>query len=159
MRCDSTSKSIVADVRIIAATNTDLKRHVDDRRFREDLYYRLNILSLAIPPLRERLGDIPALVARFVRRSAHEAGRGADGSAGEGSRKTALDRLRSAEDPVDLLRLVRQSVNKGSAAYPRLGTGLRAVRVHLRRSCMWLPTIDEIAAQYISLARRLVNDV
>jgi DNA-binding NtrC family response regulator len=70
------AKSAVADVRIIAATNTDLKRHVEERRFREDLYYRLNILSLAIPPLRERLVDVPALVAHFVRQAANEAGRG-----------------------------------------------------------------------------------
>ena len=70
------AKSVVADVRIIAATNTDLKRHVEERRFREDLYYRLNILSLSIPPLRERLVDVPALVAHFVRQAASEAGRG-----------------------------------------------------------------------------------
>ena len=61
------SKSVVADVRVIAATNADLKRHVEDRRFREDLYYRLNVLSLAIPPLRDRMEDLPALVAHFVR--------------------------------------------------------------------------------------------
>jgi DNA-binding NtrC family response regulator len=60
-------KSVVADLRVIAATNTDLRRHVDERRFREDLYYRLNILSVSIPPLRERLEDIPALVGHFVR--------------------------------------------------------------------------------------------
>ena len=70
------AKSVVADVRIIAATNTDLKRHVEERRFREDLYYRLNILSLSIPPLRERLVDVPALVAHFVRQAPNEAGRG-----------------------------------------------------------------------------------
>ena len=61
------SKSVVADVRVIAATNTDLRRHVEKRRFREDLYYRLNILSLSIPPLRDRVDDLPALVAHFVR--------------------------------------------------------------------------------------------
>ena len=61
------SKSVVADVRVIAATNADLKQHVADRRFREDLYYRLNVLSLAIPPLRDRMEDLPALVAHFVR--------------------------------------------------------------------------------------------
>jgi DNA-binding NtrC family response regulator len=68
-------KSVVADLRVIAATNADLRRHVEERRFREDLYYRLNILSLSIPPLRERLDDIPALVAHFVRQHADEARR------------------------------------------------------------------------------------
>jgi DNA-binding NtrC family response regulator len=63
-------KSLVADVRVMAATNADLRRHVHEHRFREDLYYRLNILSLSIPPLRDRLDDIPALVAHFVRQQA-----------------------------------------------------------------------------------------
>jgi len=66
-------KSVSVDVRLIAATNADLRRNVAERSFREDLYYRLNVLSLSIPPLRDRLGDIPALVAHFVRQQ----GRGA----------------------------------------------------------------------------------
>ena len=60
------SKSRVADVRILAATNADLKELVQSKRFREDLFYRLNILSLFLPPLRERVSDIPILANRFV---------------------------------------------------------------------------------------------
>jgi two-component system nitrogen regulation response regulator NtrX len=68
------SKSIQVDVRVLAATNKDLDGEIAEGRFREDLLYRLNVVPIDVPPLRERREDIPALVAHFAEQLSASAG-------------------------------------------------------------------------------------
>ncbi|MBS0152451.1 MAG: sigma-54-dependent Fis family transcriptional regulator [Nitrospira sp.] len=69
------TKSRAVDVKIVAATNTDLRDLVKSRQFREDLFYRLNVLSVELPPLRDRQEDIPGLARHFTNRVAEEYGK------------------------------------------------------------------------------------
>jgi DNA-binding NtrC family response regulator len=69
------NRVLTADVRIVAATNIELEQAVRDGAFREDLYYRLNVIHVCVPPLRERKCDIPLLAAHFLERARERTGR------------------------------------------------------------------------------------
>ena len=75
------TKTIRTDVRVIAATNQNLEQLVADARFRQDLYYRLKVCTIHIPPLRRRLEDLPALVDYFIKRYSRELGKAVRGAA------------------------------------------------------------------------------
>jgi formate hydrogenlyase transcriptional activator len=109
-------KDIAVDVRIIAATNQDLEKGVREKRFREDLYYRLNVFPIKVPPLRERLEDIPLLVQSFVNEFAKSFGKGI-----ESIDKESMDSLQRYSWPGNI-REVRNTVERAMilASGPRL---------------------------------------
>jgi two-component system NtrC family response regulator/two-component system response regulator HydG len=77
------NKTFKVDVRIVAATHRDLKKKLEDGSFREDLYYRLNVIEINIPPLRERPGDIPILAQHFLHKYAQANGKDMEGLSDE----------------------------------------------------------------------------
>ena len=94
------AKPIRVDVRIIAATNRNLESAVKEGRFREDLYHRLNVIPITLPPLRERKEDIPVLANYFLRRLSAEAKKNFDSVT-----EQALDRLRVYDWPGNVREL------------------------------------------------------
>ena len=113
-------KEIDVDVRVLAATNRDLLKMAEEKRFREDLYYRLNVLSIDIPPLRERRTDIPVLIDYFLKKHT----RGTD-------RKITID--------TDAKKLARRLSLSGQCSPARIGDrtsdpALRERHDHARRS-------------------------
>jgi two-component system, NtrC family, response regulator HydG len=94
------TRSLQVDVRIVAATNQDLSEMVKEKRFREDLYYRLNVISVRVPPLRERHEDIRVLAQHYLRIYAAKNGRKLEGFSNE-----ALERLESYAWPGNVREL------------------------------------------------------
>jgi two-component system nitrogen regulation response regulator NtrX len=100
------SKAIEVDVRVIAATNKDLAREIDEGRFREDLFYRLNVVPIHVPPLRERRDDIPMLVGHFTDLLAQR-----DGVLPRRFEEAAVDKLRGLSFPGNV-RELRNTVER-----------------------------------------------
>ena len=91
---------IEVDIRVVAATNKDLKKAIEDGSFREDLYYRLNVVSVELPPLRERREDIPSLAMHFLTKYAKE-----NGKEFKGFSTSAMEYLTAYEWPGNVRQL------------------------------------------------------
>ena len=94
------TRTIRTDVRFVAATNRDLKAMVEENKFRADLYFRLHVFPVKVPPLRERREDIPLLTRYFVQKHAHRMGRTIDTIP-----KSALDALTRYDWPGNIREL------------------------------------------------------
>jgi DNA-binding NtrC family response regulator len=146
---------IKVDVRVVAATNRDLGQAVADGRFREDLYYRLNVISIEVPPLRERREDIPLLAEHFAERAAHRARR-----ARPAIREDALEYLaaqpwpgnvRELENAVERAVVLAADVHLGPGDFQPLG-GLRPAVIPedaAETDPDDLPSLDELERRHI----------
>jgi two-component system response regulator PilR (NtrC family) len=93
-------EELQADIRVIAATNRDLDKAVADGRFREDLYYRINVIPIALPPLRQRREDIPLLAEHFIAKYSEQMGKSITGIA-----RSSLDLLQQYDWPGNIREL------------------------------------------------------
>lgn len=140
------SKTIKVDVRIIAATNRNLKVAVDNGIFREDLWYRLNVFPITVPPLRQRREDIPLLIEHFVSRFAHQFGKNITGIA-----PATVKALREYSWPGNVRELAnvleRAAINTNGPVL-RVREKLELVESEIRRSST--KTLTEVERDYIT---------
>ena len=116
----------IVDVRVIAATNRDLKKMIADGDFQEDLFYRLSVFPIVIPPLRERTEDIPALARHFVEKHSRRIGRRIDAVS-----EQALETLRAYDWPGNVRELentIERAVVLSNGATIEPGRDLHARR-------------------------------
>ena len=116
------------DVRVIAATNRDLRHMVSEGQFQEDLYYRLNVIPIEIPPLRERREDIPGLVEHFLRKHAQRTGKRIDGI-----EDAALAALRTHDWPGNV-RELENTIERAVVLCAGPVIDLRGLSLHGRRA-------------------------
>jgi len=144
------TRAVRIDVRVIAATNVELEQAVSEARFRQDLYYRLSVIVIRVPPLRDRRSDIPLLVDEFLRTSCARAGRERRLSA------EALETLvnyrwpgnvRELENTIERLVLFSRGtvIDTGDLPTAMAGRGAPAAEQLFTD----LPTLDEIERRYL----------
>jgi two-component system NtrC family response regulator len=137
-------QEIHVDTRVIAATNADLKKGLGERTFREDLYYRLAVVQIGLPPLRERRGDIPLLAQSFLLQFAAQGGktgllftpeavRAMDSHAWPGNVRELQNRVRRAVIMSAGKRLTAQDLELDHPTSPAAGVSLRDARESLER--------------------------
>jgi DNA-binding NtrC family response regulator len=152
------SRPVRVDVRVVAATNRDLEEEVGAGRFREDLFYRLSVITLRVPPLRERRGDIPLLAERFLRAAAKSAGRRLRLSKAALSRLVSYDwpgNVRELESAVGYAALhARGAEVEAEDLPPKLqppGVRARGAAVSPALAALYadLPTLDELERRYL----------
>ena len=129
------TRTLRSDARLIAATNCDLKTMVDDRKFRSDLYYRLNVFPIRVPPLRERAGDIPVLVRHFVKQFSERNNRTIDTILSE--TMEALTRYHWPGNIRELQNVIERAViiTKGATLTVSLDELKPDARLKTRQSC------------------------
>ena len=144
------AKPITVDVRVICATNKDLKKLIAEKRFREDLYYRVNVISLTLPPLRERKGDIPRLAQFFCDLFAERFGRGEVRLSEEALRElTRYDwpgNIRELQNVLERSVILADGPIVGSEHFPK---DFNEPRVNVREILEEQPTLDELEKRYI----------
>jgi len=143
------------DVRVIAATNRDLRAEVAAGRFREDLYYRLHVIPIHLPPLRERRSDIPELVAHFLRRLQSRAG-----LVPPIFEKSALDRLSEYDWPGNVRELAN-ICERLAILYPGRTLGAAEVAAVLpvsTRAAAVVPEGGSLTERLDALERRLIEE-
>jgi DNA-binding NtrC family response regulator len=124
---------VKVDVRVIASTNRNLITLVQEGRFREDLYYRLNVFPIWVPPLRDRLDDVPELVRRFIARFAAEEGKRVDGIEPEAlamfERYSWPGNIRQLENAVFRAVVLADQLLLGVSEFPQIAAHVLGYRV------------------------------
>ena len=165
------------DVRVIAATNRDLKQMVSDGKFQEDLYYRLNVIPIQLPPLRERREDIPVLIDHFVQKHRQRTGKRIDRV--HDSVVQALERydwpgnVRELENTIERAVVLTTGTELTNASISLLGatstptTGLPSLRLHqniewveretIRRALEQSGGIKKVAAEQMGISQRALS--
>lgn len=151
------TRPVIVDARVVAATNRDLEREVAAGRFREDLFYRLSVVTLLVPSLRERRGDVPLLAERFLRAASENAGRGRLRLSEEAlSRLVAYDwpgNVRELESAVEYAALHARGAEVAAEDLPpKLQSAevrQAASRTPLAALYEDLPSLDELERRYL----------